>query len=277
VRWWTFDPGSIIAPALAAYLYGRRVATLARRGRPVPGWRQACFYGGLAVVLLALVSPLDALGERRFFWVHMTQHLLLGDIAPLLVVAGLSGPVLRPVLAMVSPGRALRALMNPFAALALWSIDLWAWHIPAMYGLALDHAVVHVLEHVCFFSFGALMWAALLEPLPAPRWFGSGAKALYVVVARMVGGMLASLFIWAAHPLYGFYVARERAAGIAPLDDQAIAGGIMFVEGALVTIVAIAWLGTRWLREVELRQGVIDRGGDAITAERAARYGRPAR
>jgi putative membrane protein len=277
VRWWTFDPSSIIAPALAAYLYGRRVATLGRRGRPVPGWRQVCFYCGLAVVLLALVSPVDALGERRFFWVHMTQHLLLGDIAPLLVVAGLSGPVLRPMLAMVSPGRALRALMNPLVALALWSVDLWAWHIPAMYGLALDHPAVHVLEHVCFFSFGALMWAALLEPLPAPRWFGSGAKALYVVVARMVSGMLASLFIWAAHPLYGFYAARERTAGIAPLDDQAIAGGIMFVEGALVTIVAIAWLGARWLREVELRQGVIDRGGDAITAERAARYGRPAR
>jgi putative membrane protein len=230
---------------------------------------------GLALVAIALVSPIRTLAEERLFYVHMTQHLLLGDLAPLLVVLGLTGPLLRPLLAW-APVRRLRALANPLVALPLWTVNLCFWHLPALYEAALRHELVHALQHVSFFTAGALMWAAVIEPLPGPRWFGNGAKAIYVLAVRTVGALLGSVFIWAQSPFYPAYERGERLAGISPSTDQAIGGALMFVEGSVVTLVAFAWLFLRWTREAELRQSLEDGGHDPEAAARAARYGRSA-
>jgi cytochrome c oxidase assembly factor CtaG len=202
----------------------------------------------------------------------MAQHLLLGDIAPLLVVLGLTGPLLRPVLAI--PGlRGLRALGYPLVALALWVVDLYAWHLPVLYQAALRHAGVHAAEHICFFLAGALMWAAVIEPLPGPAWFGNGWKALYTLAVRVAGAVLANVFIWANHPFYSYY-----AHGPSPLSDQRTAGAIMFLEGSVVTLLAFAWLFLGFTRETEIRQRLTERGElDPAAAARAARYGRSAR
>src|SRR5439155_5846628 len=192
----------------------------------------------------------------------MAQHLLLGDIAPLLIVLGLDGRTLRPVLAF-RPVRSLRVLAHPLVALPLWAVNLCAWHVPALYGAALHRDLVHALEHGLFFTCGALMWAAVVEPLPGPRWFGTAWKAAYVLAVRTVGAALASVFIWAGHPIYRYYT----------LNDQTIAGALMFTEGAIVTLVAFAWLFLRWTREAELRQSLLDAGHHPIRADRAGRYG----
>src|SRR6476469_5064480 len=97
---WTFDPWQWVPILVVAFLYGRRVRTLAGRGTPVPGWRVAMFVLGLVLAFAALVSPIDAMGEEQFFFCHMTQHVLLGDLAPLCFLLGLTGPILRPVLAL---------------------------------------------------------------------------------------------------------------------------------------------------------------------------------
>ena len=251
----------------------RRTRTLARRGRPVPASKQAWFYLGVAILLAALASPLPALGEERLFYAHMVQHLLIGDLAALALVLGLNGAILRPVLALPLVSR-LRALAHPVLALALWSANLFLWHLPGLYQAALAVGPVHALQHVLFLTTGALMWAAVVEPLPGPVWFGTGPKAIYVLVVRTAGAVLASVFIWAGRPFYPWYATGEARSGIAPVTDQTIGGLIMFVEGSVVTLVAFGWLFLRWLREAELRQTLLDSGHDRRAAARAARYGR---
>jgi putative membrane protein len=243
-----FEPLPAIGLALAAFLYTRRAGTLARRGRPVPVAKQVSFLAGLAVLAIALASPLHRIAEERLFWAHMVQHLLLGDLAALLIVLGLDGRLLRPLLA-IRAIRRLRVLAHPWVALPLWTVNLVAWHLPGPYQAALHTSPLHAAEHLLFFTTGALMWAAVLEPLPGPRWFRAGAQAGYVLVVRVVGATLASVFIWSGHVLYPAYGHGERLAGIAPLDDQQIGGLIMFAEGGVVTLLAFAWAFLRWMEE----------------------------
>jgi putative membrane protein len=239
---WTFDPLQLGPLLLVGWGYATRARTLARAGRPVSLARQGAFYAGLVAVFLALASPVHALGEQRLFWAHMAQHLLLGDIGPLLVVLGLTGPLLRPMLALPVVRR-LRFLGHPLVALPLWAVNLYAWHVPVLYEAALAHGAVHALEHELFFATGALMWAAVIEPLPGPAWFGTGWKAAYVLAVRTVGAGLAMVFIWSGHPLYDWYHT--------PLSDQVIGGAIMFTEGSIVTLLAFAWLFLAWMDEGE--------------------------
>lgn len=265
-----------VAFAIAAALaYALRVRGLRRRGRGLARWRQLCFYAGLGVIVAALASPIDSIGESRLFWAHMVQHLMLIDAAPLLVLLGLSGPVLRPLLAR-RPLRPLRHLAHPLVALPLWALALYAWHLPALYEAALRSEAVHALEHACFFATGLAMWAAITEPIPGPAWFGTGAKAAYVLVVRTLGMILGSVFIWVQTPLYPAYAAGERLSGIAPLTDQQIGGSIMFVEGGFVTLVVFAWLFLRWIEEAELRQSLLEAGAEPRAASRAARFRRRA-
>jgi cytochrome c oxidase assembly factor CtaG len=271
----TLDPLQLGPLLLAAVLYAVRVRTLGRRGRPVGAPRQAWFYAGMALLVLAVASPIHEIAETRLFWVHMVQHLLIGDLAALAVVLGLTGPVLRPLLAF-PPVRRLRFLGHPLIALPLWVLNLCLWHVPSIYQGALAHDALHALQHELFFTTGVLMWAAVVEPLPGPSWFGTGWKAVYVLAVRGAGSVLGSVFIWSGSAFYGRYAAGERAAGISPLTDQTIGGSIMFVEGSVVTLGVFVWLFLRWTREAELRQSLVDSGHAPNLADRAARYERSA-
>jgi putative membrane protein len=270
---WTFDPFQVVPVLLVGALYARRVRTLRSRGTPVATWRLWSFGGGLALVLLALVSPIDEFGEEEFLSFHMLQHVLLGDLAPLAIVAGLTGPILRPLLSVRSVF-ALRWLAHPLVALPLWAVDLGVWHVPLLYEAALHHPAIHALEHVCFFGFGALMWAPVIEVLPGPAWFGTGMKAGYILCVRAFETILGNVFLWAGSVFYPFYEHPVERWGISALSDQGIAGGVMMIEGSLVTIGALAWLFLRLAGESELRQQLIDAGADPAAATRAVRYGR---
>jgi putative membrane protein len=269
---WTFDPIQLTSLALIGFLYLRRVRTLEERGTPVAGWRRWSFGSGLALLFFVLASPVDALGERQFLFVHMVQHIVIGDLAPLLMVAGLTGPILRPVLALPVIGR-LRVLGHPLIALPLWAVNLYVWHLPFLYEGALHHDLVHALQHTLFFTSGALFWAAVVEPLPGPGWFGSGAKLLYIVGARLIGMVLANVLLWSSSVFYSTYDHAARW-GIAPQSDQGIAGSVMMIVDSLVTIGAIAWLFLRLAGESELKQRLIEEGHDPALASRAVRYGR---
>src|SRR5207249_5593915 len=201
---WNLEPLQLAPTLLAAFAYLRRTRTLARRGQPVPGWRQFLFWLGIALVVAALNSPIDELGEEHFFFVHMCQHVLLGDLAPLCFVAGLTGPVLRPVLAL-RPVEKLRVLTHPFVALPLWAVDLYVWHIPFLYDAAVHHTAIHALEHALFFTCGGLMWSPVLETLPAPAWFGTGWKLGYIALVRLLETVLGNVFIWSSSVFYPVY------------------------------------------------------------------------
>ena len=270
---WSFEPLQLAALALGAALYTKRARTLARRGTPVAWWRPALFGLGIALIALSLVSPIAELGATESFAFHMVQHLLLGDLGPLFIVAGLTGPILRPLLS-VRAIRALRFLAHPLVALPLWTLNLLLWHLPFFWQAALRNEVVHALEHVSFFTAGALMWAAVIEVLPGPEWFGTAAKMGYVVVVRVVSTILGNVFVWAGTPFYGIYEDAHRPFGLSAEADQGIAGGIMMIEGSLVTIGVLAWLFLRLAQEGELRQELLERGLDPRSVRRAVRYGR---
>jgi len=142
------------------------VLTLRSRGQTPPAWRVGSFGLGVGLLVVAVASPIDHYGEESSQAFHMVQHILIGDLAPLAIVAGLTGPILRPLLAFIHP---LRRLFHPVAAFVVWALLLTFWHIPFMYEAALDHMWVHALEHICFFAGGTLIWVPLLETLQQLR------------------------------------------------------------------------------------------------------------
>jgi len=270
---WTFEPLQLAPVALIAVAYGVRARTLARRGQPVPGWRIALFTLGIALLVLAVASPIATVGEEELFSFHMAQHLLIGDLAPLCLLAGLTGPLLRPILALPGVMR-LRVLSNPFVALPIWTVNLVVWHLPFFYEAALRHSAVHAVEHVAFFSAGIVLWLPILETLPAPEWFGTGAKLAYIVGVRLVATVIGNVFIWGGAVFYKVYDTGDDYLGLSPSADQGLAGSIMMLEGSIVTIVALAWLFLRMAQEGDVRQELIESGVDERTARRAVRYRR---
>ena len=262
-----------LAPALiVGVMYWLRARTLAERGTPVPSWRRWCWYSGLVLMVVTLVSPVAHLAEELFL-AHMLEHLLLADLGALLLVLGLTGPLLQPVLA--APGlHWLRWLAHPVVALTLWAVNFYVWHLPALYQGAVEHDAVHALQHMLFVAFGFGMWMALLGPLPKPAWFGNAAKIGYIVAVRLIQSVLANALFWSSGVLYPRYAAGEAYWGITPAADQSIAGAIMMVEGSLITIGLFCWLFLKAARESEEKQALLELAagrGVELSEERAAR------
>jgi putative membrane protein len=262
--------------AIFGLLYAKRVRTLAFAGHAVPGWRQACFYSGVVVIALALTSLGKA--SQDLLFVHMVEHLLLGDIAALLIVLGLTGPLIAPILQFevhsVRIFDRLRILAHPLIAFPLWAINLYLWHLPVFYEAALRHTGVHALEHAMFLGFGINMWMCLFGPLPMPSWFGNLGKLIYIVAVRLTGTILGNIFLWSGTVFYPFYIHGDAIYHISPLADQNIAGAIMMVEESFLTLGLFCWLFLRTAREGEERQELLDFAhahGLELTDARAAR------
>jgi cytochrome c oxidase assembly factor CtaG len=257
--------------AVLGLLYARRVHTLGRQGRPVPGWRQACFYAGF----LTIGAALSSLGgdSEELLTAHMVEHLLLGDIAALLIVLGLTGALIAPILRIKLFDR-LRILAHPLIAFPLWAIDLYVWHLPVLYEAALRHTGVHALQHAMFLGFGINMWMCLFGPLPMPSWFGNLAKLGYIVAVRLTGTVLGNVFLWSGSVFYPFYVHGEAVWRVSPIADQNLAGAVMMVEESILTLCLFCWLFLRTAQQNEERQDLLDYAqshGVHLTEERASR------
>jgi cytochrome c oxidase assembly factor CtaG len=265
-------PAQLLPPGVAAVAYALRVRTLSRQRRPVAAARQLAFYCGLVVVLVALLSPLGRLSDDLLS-AHMVEHLMIGDIGALLIVLGLTATVIAPLLRIPVIDR-LRFLAHPLVALPLWMIDLYVWHLPALYQAALRHQGVHGLQHLCFIAFGANMWMSLFGPLPMPAWFGNLQRLVYIVAVRLAGAVLGNVFAWSGTVFYPAYARGEAYWHMSPLADQNVAGAIMMVEGSLLTIGLFAWLFVKTAREGEERQALLDFARDRgveLSDQRAAR------
>jgi cytochrome c oxidase assembly factor CtaG len=267
--------GTIALPVLALLFwlpYRVRVRTLAGDGRAVPAWRQACFGAGLIVLAVALSPPVDKLADQLLV-AHMAEHLLIGDVAALLIVLGFTGPLLVPLLRNRVIGR-LRVLTHPVVAVAAWGINFYVWHLPALYQGALRHDTLHALEHATFLGFGIAVWMALLGPLPKPQWFGNGARLGYIIVVRLIGTVLANAMIFAGTVFYPYYRPGDAHWHISSMADQISAAGVMMVEESLLTIGLFCWLFLKVAREGDERQGLLDYAaaqGVELDERRAAR------
>ena len=268
----TFAPLEVLPLLLAAAFYAKRSLTLAEKGRPVPLWRQLCFAAGLLTMAVALVSPVSHIAEELVI-AHMVEHLLLGDIATLLLVLGLTGPLLQPILAIPVFDK-LRILAHPLVAFPLWALNFYFWHIPLFYDAAYGGAAVHLLEHTSFIFSGCLMWMPIFGPLPKPSWFNEAWKVGYVIAVRFAGAILGNVLMWSGAVLYPIYAAGEREWGITALADQSTAGVIMMVEGTFLALGLLAWVFFEAAREGIEKQRLLDLAidrGVEIDAERVQR------
>jgi cytochrome c oxidase assembly factor CtaG len=267
-----FAPLELAPLLIAATLYAKRASNLAGRGRPVPIWRQACFAAGLSTIAVALFSPIGHVAEELVI-AHMGEHLLLGDVASLLLVLGLTGPLLQPILA-IRPFKRLEILAHPAVAFPLWALNLFFWHIPALYDAAYGTAPVHALEHTTFIFFGCLMWMPVFGPLPKPQWFTAAWKVGYVIAVRFTGAILGNVLMWSGTVLYPIYAPGERYWGISPLADQSTAGVVMMIEGTFLALGLLAWVFFEAAREGNEKQRLLDLARDRgvpLDEERAQR------
>jgi len=268
----TFAPLQLLPATISGVLYALRAHHLETTPRAVPRWRQACFYSGLTLAVVTLASPLGHISDELFF-AHMVEHLILGDVCALLLVLGLTGPLLAPVLRIHFFDR-MRVLTHPLVALPLWAINLYAWHLTALHEAAVHHAGVHALQHLLFITLGANMWMCLFGPLPKPAWFGNLAQLGYIISVRLIGAILGNIFVFGGAAFYDVYAKGEAHWNISPTADQNVAGAIMMVEGSILTILLFAWLFNKSARESDERQELLELAqarGYELTEQRAAR------
>jgi cytochrome c oxidase assembly factor CtaG len=238
---WTAPPAVFAAIGLACLLFGQGWLRLRRRGRPdlAPWSRVAPFGAGIFVVLMGLISPIDTIGENHLLWVHMLQHVLIGDLAIMLVVLAVRGPLLvfmlpPRVLVPIARDRDVRAvlsfLLRPQVAFGLWALNLGVWHIPRLYITAILHPWLHDFEHACWMLAGLLVWTLLIDPGNHKRLTTGGRIALAAGMFA-AGQALTDLLVFSFHPLYPLY---HGAYGLSARTDQQLAGVVMMVEQLLV-------------------------------------------
>jgi putative membrane protein len=265
MRWWSWDPLVFLALAVSAWLYGRGLARLWRRagvGQGLRRWEAVCFALGWLALLVALVSPLDALGGVLFS-AHMAQHEVLMLVAAPLLVLG--RPLAVSLWALAPPQREAagrwaqarpvaavwRVVTGPFMAFAIHAVAIWVWHIPALYEATLASDAVHAVQHLSFFGSAALFWWALLHGRYGRM--GYGVAVLGVFGTALHSGTLGALLTFAPRLWYPIYAERTAAWGLRPLEDQQLAGLLMWIPaGVLFTLLGLA-LFAAWLGEAERR------------------------
>ena len=268
---WDWEPSVLVGTALlqAGYL----VVVRSRLNR-----KTLCFTAGVAVMFLALVSPLDALGDDYLFSAHMLQHILLDLVAPLLFVLGTPERLVRQVLKWRVAARAERLLRHPAVAWGLGIGTLWAWHLPALYNLTLENETIHAFEHLTFLVTGTILWWPVFSPLETA--LAPLAGLVYLFLAALANGLLGAIFTIASTPFYPAYVHPpddlhalsliRRTWGLNPLADQQLGGAFMWVLGSLIFLGAILVVIARWYREAEREtqpapwRGVPQSGSDTL-------------
>ena len=264
---WSWDPLVTGPLAFSAGLYGFGLARLwgtpAGR-RVVRPWQVAAFIVGWSSLVIALVSPLDVLSDILFS-AHMTQHELLMVIAAPLMVLG------RPLIVMLwafgagerqrltgwtrSPvvARMWRGATGPVTVWVLHALALWVWHVPVLYEAAVRNDAVHIVQHLSFFGTAALFWWAIVHGRYGR--IGYGVAVLFVFTTALHSGALGALFTFGSQVMYPLYADRTSAFGVSPLDDQQLAGLIMWIPFSLTFLIVGLALFAAWLGESDRRLG----------------------
>jgi putative membrane protein len=256
---WLSDPAVLAPLSLFAGIYVWRFLQVRReaaaRDRPATGagpLQALAFAGGMLALLAALASPLDGLGEDYLFSAHMVQHVLLGDIAPLLILLGLSRVIMRPATRrLTSLERRLGPLASPATGIAIWLGLMYLWHVPALYDAAAENAGVHLLEHASFFAAGIALWWPLIQPVPMRRRL-TGLQPLGYIGAAKAGLAALGLYLaWSSTALYPYYEQTPRIWGLTPVEDQNVGGVIMMVEQSFTLVLVMVALFVRLLAQSE--------------------------
>jgi cytochrome c oxidase assembly factor CtaG len=205
----------------------------------------------VTALIVALISPIDRLGEQLFV-MHMAQHILLLDIVPILFIVSLTKVIMRPATRRLNRlERAAGPLAHPAFAVFLYVAVMWGWHVPAMYDGALQHSTIHAIEHTCFMTAGLLYWWHVLSPIRTRTHMRGLAPVGYMLSTKLLVGILGIAITFAPDALYDFYKHQAPVWGLDPTEDQALAGGLMALEQSIVMGIALVWLFVRALAESE--------------------------
>lgn len=281
---WSGDP-LVWLPAIVALLLwwlGVRKVNALHPANPVPRRRTVAWVAGVLAVLLALDSGIERY-DTTLFSVHMLQHMLLTLVAPILLLS--AGPITM-LLRASSPvtrkrwifpllhSRVVRFLSFPVVSWLLFAGVMWASHFSPLFDASLENEWIHRLEHGLFLGSALLFWWPVVGPDPSPWRMKPAAKVLYVGLQMPQNTFLALAIYMSSFPLYNHYVTTIRAWGPTPLEDQQIAGGIMWLGGDFVFLAMVILLVLAWMRDDERRTAGEDRrlaGEEAAIRERAAR------
>jgi putative copper resistance protein D len=276
VEGWTFDVAVWVPVILAASAYWMARVVVDRRhpSNPVPRWRLWSWLAGLAAIVVALASPIEAY-DTTLFSVHMVQHLLLMLVAaPLLA---LSAPVTQ-LLRAASPSARQRWLLpvlhspiveaigHPVVAWLTFTLVMWLSHFSPLFDLALENRGIHELEHAVYLAAALLFWWPAVAADPARRRLPYAVRVLYLLLQLPVNSFLGMAILFAAAPLYPHYATLGTPYGINPLADQELAGGIMWLAGDIVFIAAILAVVASWMRHEERDAPAAERRADAARA-----------
>jgi putative membrane protein len=249
----------VAAVVVAVLLFVQASLRLRGRGRAdLVGWDRAVLFGlGLALILVALVGPLDRIADNSLLSAHMAQHVLIGDAAPALLLTAVRGPLLVfmlpvPVLSPIARSARVRALLaaalRPRVAFGLWAMNLAVWHVPYLYDLALRHQDLHDAEHLCWVIAGMLVWTLLVDPGGHGR-LSVGSRVALAAAMFAAGQILTDVLVFTFHPLYPAY---RGAYGLSATTDQQLAGLVMMVEQLLTLGTLVALLLRPRLRHPQL-------------------------
>nr|BBH90418.1 membrane protein [Thermosporothrix sp. COM3] len=275
---WTFAPSVILGCALVIGLYLYGVGPLRKKyhlADSVSRGQVILFVCGVLAIFFAVVSPIDEIGHEYLFSAHMVQHLLITVVGPPLMVAGMPGWLIAPILQDRTILKFGRFLTHPFVAFTLFFGDFFLWHAPPLYNETLTNESLHVLEHLTFIVFATIYWWPLLSPVKEglPR-LSIGGQILYLFLSGMPT-MLLGAGLTFMQPLYAPYIKQPvRAWGFSPAFDQQLGGLVMWVPGNILNIIVMSILFLRWLQLQDQKQKEEDKrfygvseGGPALLAE----------
>lgn len=284
---WSFDPQFLLPVALFAFWYARGLHRWPERTRAHSPWRTASYYAGLAVLVLSFESPLDRLGEHQFS-MHMVQHNIVMMIVPPLILLGapttpmlrgmprwLRQGVVRPVVSNGVAQRVYRFLTFPVVTIMLFTIFQWGWHLlPGLYDRALNDGMVHNLQHSTFLAVAMLFWWNVIDPKPLHSRIPVLARVLYFYGAMIPKHVLSAFIVFADHPFYPTYERVYRFLPGSPLEDQQLAGLLMWVPfGELLNLITAGVILGFWFRRGNAEQRAKEEAEDARMADARAAAG----
>ncbi|WP_217914407.1 cytochrome c oxidase assembly protein [Miltoncostaea marina] len=265
---WAVPPIETSAIAVAAVLYALAV----RRLGGVSGRRRLSFAAGLLIILAAVVSPLTGMAQQGLLTAHMLQHTLIGAVAPLLLLLGLPRDFATRLVGPVAMRR-LQRLQHPAVAYPVWAVSTVLWLVPAVHHEVLHNSAIWIVQQFSFALFGLLLWAPVVESIPAPAWFSTGWKGGYMNGVWTLGLFIANVYWFSGTAFYESHAAAADAWGFEALEDQANAGTVMMILHCLLAFGAITYLFFRQAREGELSQRLIEAGLEPARVSAAIRAG----
>jgi len=242
---WSIHPSTVAGLAALAAIYLIRSRQAGPDDR-LSGMRKLSFFAALFVIFASLNGPIHDLSDNYLFSGHMVQHLLLTMLMPPLLIVGVPGWMLRPLLRNRAVSAVARRVTRPISCFVIFNVVIAAWHIPALYNAAMENHDIHIVEHLMFMSAAVLMWWPLISQLPELPRLSYPGQMLYCFLMSIPMSVVAVYITMADSVLYPFYSSAPRIMKLSPMEDQLLGGLIMWIPGGLLFMVIMSVVFFKW-------------------------------